>query len=160
MATYRATIEWALAADAGPEDFLKGRYSRGHTVAFAEHVMPATASAHVVGNKWAAPGAVDPEELLVASLSNCHMLTFLHVARLKGFVVTRYRDEAVGVMEKNAEGRMAVTRVTLRPEITYEGPRPTEDEAHALHHAAHEECFIANSVKTEVVVEETAPAAA
>jgi len=103
---------------------------------------------------------VDPEEMFVASLSNCHMLTFLHVARLKGFVVTRYRDEAVGVMEKNAEGRMAVTRVTLHPEIVYEGRRPTADETHALHHEAHEECFIANSVKTEVVVEEVEPAAA
>src|SRR5204863_238918 len=80
-------------------------------------------SHHVVG-KWAAPGAVDPEEMLVASISTCHMLTFLHVARLAGFVITRYRDAAVGVMEKDTEGRMAVTRVTLRPEITYEGRRP------------------------------------
>ena len=116
-----------------------------------------TASRHVVG-KWAAPGAVDPEEMLVASLSNCHMLTFLHVARLKGFVITRYRDAAEGVMEKNAEGKMAVTRVTLRPEITYAGKRPTDAERDHLHHEAHEECFIANSVKTEVVVEEVVPA--
>ncbi|MGA0606160.1 OsmC family protein [Phenylobacterium sp. VNQ135] len=157
MASYRATIAWAL--DASPDDFLKGRYSRGHTVSFAEHVVPATASAHVVGNRWAAPGAVDPEEMFVAALSNCHMLTFLHMARLKGFVVTRYRDEAVGVMEKNAEGRMAVTRVTLHPEIAYEGRRPTTEEAHEMHHQAHEECFIANSVQTEVTVEEVEPAA-
>ena len=154
MADYRATVTWALE-DGG--DFLKGRYSRGHTVTFQNHVVPATASAHVVG-KWAAPGAVDPEEMFVAALANCHMLTFLHVARLRGFVVTRYRDEAVGVMEKNAEGRMAVTRVTLRPEITYEGQRPTGAERDALHHEAHQECFIANSVKTEVVVEEIAVA--
>jgi len=154
MSEYRATIEWALEPGA---DFASGRYSRGHTVSFAEHVVPATASRHVVG-KWAVPGAVDPEEMLVASLSNCHMLTFLHVARLKGFVITRYRDVAVGVMEKNAEGRVAVTRVTLRPEITYEGRRPTPDEARHLHHEAHEECFIANSVKTEVTVEEVEPA--
>ncbi len=158
MASYRATIEWSLDPSAGADGFLSGRYSRGHTVSFAEHVVPATASAHVVGNRWAAPGAVDPEEMFVASLSNCHMLTFLHMARLKGFVVTRYRDEAVGVMEKNGEGRMAVTRVTLRPQITYQGRLPTPDEAHALHHEAHEECFIANSVKTEVVVEEAQPA--
>jgi organic hydroperoxide reductase OsmC/OhrA len=150
MAEYRATIEWTLEPGA---DFAHGRYSRGHIVRFAEHVVPATASAHVVG-KWAAPGAVDPEEMLVASLSNCHMLTFLHVARLAGFVITRYRDAAVGVMEKNAEGRMAVTRVTLRPEITYEGRRPTPDERDHLHHQAHEECFIANSVKTVVTVED------
>ena len=94
--------------------------------------------------------------MLVAALSNCHMLTFLHVARLKGFLLTRYRDEAVGVMEKDGEGRMAVTRVTLHPQITYEGPRPSAAERDALHHEAHEECFIANSVKTEVVVEEVA----
>ena len=155
MATYRATIEWTLKDG---EDFANGRYSRAHTVAFAEHVVPATASRHVVG-KWAAPGAVDPEEMLVASLSNCHMLTFLHVARLKGFVVTRYKDEPVGVMEKDAEGRMAVTRTTLRPEITYEGRRPTEAERETMHHEAHEECFIANSVKTVVSVEEANVAA-
>ncbi len=150
MATYRATIEWTLKDG---EDFVSGRYSRAHTVAFSEHVVPATASHHIVG-KWAAPGAVDPEEMLVASLSNCHMLTFLHVARLKGFAITRYRDAAEGVMEKNAEGKMAITRVTLRPEITYAGKRPTDAERDHLHHEAHEECFIANSVKTEIVVEE------
>ena len=155
MASYRATIDWALQDT--PEDFLKGRYGRAHTVSFQEQVVAATASAHVVG-KWAAPGAVDPEEMLVASLSNCHMLTILHVARLKGFVITRYRDAAEGVMEKNAEGRMAVTRVTLRPKITYAGRRPTDAERDHLHHEAHEECFIANSVKTEIVVEEVVPA--
>lgn len=151
MADYRATIEWALNEG---EEFAKGRYSRGHTVTFQDHVVPATASAHVVGSRWAAPGAVDPEQMFVAALSNCHMLTFLHVARLKGFVITRYRDEAVGVLDKTPEGRMAVTRVTLHPEITYEGPRPTDAERDALHHEAHEGCFIANSVKTEVVVVE------
>jgi len=155
MAEYRATIDWALAPS---DDFEKGRYSRAHTVAFSEHVVPGTASHHVVG-KWAAPGAVDPEEMLVGSLSACHMLTFLHMARLGGFVITRYRDAAVGVMEKDAEGRMAVTRVTLRPEITYEGRRPTEAERDHLHHQAHEECFIANSVKTEIAVEEVEPVA-
>jgi len=154
MATYRATVDWSLQ---GGEDFANGRYSRAHDVRFAEHTVPGTASRHVVG-KWAAPGAVDPEEMLVASISACHMLTFLHVARLKGFVVTRYRDAAEGVMEKNAAGKLAVTRVTLRPEITYDGRRPTPEEADHLHHEAHEECFIANSVTTEVVVEEVIPA--
>lgn len=156
MPTYRATIDWSLE-DGG--DFAAGRYSRGHQVRFSEHVVPGTASHHVVG-KWAAPGAVDPEEMLVASISACHMLTFLHRARLAGFVVTRYRDAAEGVMEKNAEGRMAVTRVTLRPEIDYDGRRPTEAERDRLHHEAHEECFIANSVTTEITVEEVEPAAA
>ena len=155
MASYTADVAWSLREG---EDFAKGRYSRGHVISFdGGLVVPASASPHVVG-KWAVPEAVDPEEMFVAALSNCHMLTFLHVARLKGFAVTRYRDEAVGVMEKNEAGRMAVTRVTLHPEIHYEGRRPTAEEADHLHHEAHEECFIANSVKTEVVVEEREPA--
>ena len=156
MASYRAIVDWALRDG---EDFAAGRYSRGHEVRFAEHIVPGTASRHVVG-KWAVPGAVDPEEMLVASISACHMLTFLHMARLKGFVVTRYVDRAEGVMEKNVGGKMAVTRVTLRPEIHYEGPRPTDAESRELHHQAHEGCFIANSVITDVAVEEQAPVAA
>lgn len=156
MATYRATIDWKLE---GGADFLNGRYSRGHSVAFEQHVVPGTASKHVVGPKWSVAGAVDPEEMLVASISSCHMLSFLHMARLEGFTVTRYVDAAEGVMEKNAEGRLAVTRVTLRPEIAYQGRRPTPAEADHLHHRAHEECFIANSVRTEIVVEGVAAGA-
>ena len=154
MASYRATIDWTLE-DGG--DFLNGRYSRGHVVDFAEHRMPATSSPHVVG-KWAQKGSVDPEEMLVASLSSCHMLTFLHMARLEGFAITRYRDAAEGTMTKNEAGVPWVSKVVLRPEITYAGKRPTEAEAEHLHHRAHEECFIANSVKTEIVVEEVVPA--
>jgi organic hydroperoxide reductase OsmC/OhrA len=156
MATFRATIAWTLKDG---EDFAKGRYSRGHTVSFAQHVVPATASHHVVG-KWAEAGSVDPEEMLVASISNCHMLTFLHRARLAGFVVTGYRDAAEGMMETTPEGRTAITRVTLHPQITYEGRRPTPAERDQLHHEAHEECFIANSVKTEITVEEVEAAGA
>ena len=154
MARYRATCDWSLEQPG--EDFLSGRYGRGHTVVFGSGVrIPGTASAQVVGNKWAAPNSVDPEEMLVGSISQCHMLTFLHKAREAGFIVTRYRDEAEGLMEKIDEaGRMAVTKVTLRPEIAYEGARPTPDQRERLHHAAHAECFIANSVKTEVTVEE------
>jgi organic hydroperoxide reductase OsmC/OhrA len=154
MAVYRAKIDWALEDGA---DFVAGRYSRGHQVSFAQHVMPATSSPHVVG-KWAVPGAVDPEEMLVASISSCHMLTFLHMARLEGFSITRYIDAAEGVMTKNEAGVPWVSKVTLRPQITYAGKRPTEAEAAHLHHRAHEECFIANSVKTEIVVEEVVPA--
>ena len=157
MALHRAEAEWALG-QATTEDFRKGRYPRGHRVSF-EHgpQIRGTASAQVVGNRWAEPGAADPEQLLVAALSTCHMLSFLHVAREAGFVVARYRDAAEGLMEKTAEGRIAITRVTLRPAIDYLGRTPTPDERDQLHHAAHETCFIANSVKTEVVVE--APAA-
>lgn len=151
MARYTATIDWTLKDG---EDFLKGRYSRGHTVGFDGGIeIPASASAHVVG-KWAVNEAVDPEEMFVAALSNCHMLTFLHKARLAGFTVGAYHDEPFGVMEEIAPGRMAVTRVTLRPKVSYEGAAPDAAQRQDLHHAAHEECFIANSVKTEVVVED------
>ena len=153
MARYFAEILWTLKPG---EDFPKGRYSRAHSLTFDDGlVVPATASAHVVG-KWAVPNAVDPEEMFIAALSNCHMLTFLHKARLARFVVTRYADKAEGIMEDIGSGRMAVTRVWLRPAITWEGTEPTAAELDHLHHEAHEECFIANSVKTEVVVEAAA----
>ena len=159
MASYRATCDWTLEAPG--EDFLKGRYPRAHTVAFGSGVeVPGTASHHVVGNRWAAPNAVDPEEMLVGSISQCHMLSFLHVAREAGFVATRYRDAAEGVMTKREDGEMWVSRVALRPEITWEGRTPTPAELDDMHHRAHHMCFIANSVKTEIVVEEAVGAAA
>jgi organic hydroperoxide reductase OsmC/OhrA len=149
MATHVAEVEWTLKPG---EDFARGRYSRGHLLRFDGGVqVPASASPHVVG-KWAVAEAVDPEELLVAALSNCHMLTFLHKARLAGFVVAAYRDRAEGVMEEIAPGRQAVTRVTLRPRIDWDGPAPDAEALERLHQEAHEECFIANSVRTEVTV--------
>jgi len=152
MATYRATSDWSLNDG---EDFAAGRYSRGHSVTFGSGFeAPGTASPHVVGNKWSVAGAVDPEEMLVGAINTCHMLSFLHVAREAGFTVTRYRDETVGVMEKNADGRLWVSKVTLHPEIVYSGAQPTAEQRDHMHHAAHEVCFIANSVKTEIVVEE------
>jgi organic hydroperoxide reductase OsmC/OhrA len=152
MATYRATSEFTLAAPG--EDFLKGRYPRGHRLTFGSGVsVPGTASHHVVGNKWAAPDAVDPEEMLVGAINTCHMLSFLHAAREAGFVVASYRDEAEGLMTKREDGEMWVSRVVLRPAITWAGRAPTPAELDHLHHHAHQMCFIANSVKTEVVVE-------
>jgi organic hydroperoxide reductase OsmC/OhrA len=157
MATYRATTDWSLAEPG--EDFLKGRYGRGHRVAFGSGVeVPGTASHQVVGNRWAAPDAVDPEEMLVGAIAQCHMLSFLHVAREAGFVATRYRDEAVGEMTKREDGEMWVSRVTLHPEVAYEGRAPTPAEREAMHEKAHKVCFIANSVRTEIVVEEKAGA--
>ena len=151
MAAYTATIDWSLKPG---EDFVAGRYSRGHTIAFDGGItIPASSSPSVVPLPWSVAEAVDPEELLVAALSNCHMLTFLHKAREAGFVVTAYRDEAHGVMRKTAEGKIALTKVTLRPDIRFDGPAPGAEQLDALHHAAHEDCFIASSVKTEVVVE-------
>lgn len=151
MAAYTATIDWALKPG---EDFVAGRYSRGHTVAFDGGItIPASSSPSVVPLPWSVAEAVDPEEMLVAALSNCHMLTFLHKAREAGWVVTAYRDQAEGVMRKTAEGKIALTKVTLRPDIAFDGPAPDARHLEALHHAAHEGCFIASSVKTEVVVE-------
>ena len=120
MAAYTADVAWSLREG---EDFAKGRYSRGHVISFdGGLIVPASASPHVVG-KWAVQEAVDPEEMFVAALSNCHMLTFLHKARLAGFVVTSYRDHASGIMEEIAPGKMAVTKVTLSPH------RPTRSSA-------------------------------
>jgi len=151
MAVYRAGVDWALPEG---EDFARGRYSRGHTVAFEDGPqVRGTASAHVVGNRFAEAGAVDPEQMLVASASACHMLSFLHVARLAGFVVTRYRDAAEGLMEPNPQGRIAITRITLKPQIAWQGPAPDAAQLDHLHHEAHEACYIANSVTTEIVVE-------
>ena len=151
MAHFRASVDWALQPG---EDFAAGRYVRGHAVAFeAGAELRGTASHHVVGNKWAEAGAVDPEQMLVAAVVGCHMLSFLHVARLAGFVVERYRDTGEGLMETNAEGRIAITRVALRPQIEWGGAAPDAEQLAHLHHEAHEACFIANSVKTEVVVE-------
>ena len=154
MARYVAEVLWTLKDG---EDFLKGRYSRGHTLAFDGGVeVPASASPHVVG-KWAVEAAVDPEEMLVAALSNCHMLTFLHRARLAGFLATRYQDAAEGIMEEVRPGRLALTKVWLRPAITWRGAEPSAEQLDQLHHEAHDECYIANSVKTDVVVEARQP---
>jgi organic hydroperoxide reductase OsmC/OhrA len=114
-------------------------------------VVPASASPHVVG-KWAVKEAVDPEEMLVAALSNCHMLTFLHVARMAGFTVAAYRDHAEGVMEEIAPGKQAVTKVALHPQIEWVGEAPEKARLEDMHQEAHEVCFIANSVKTKVTV--------
>ncbi len=149
MATYTADVRWALAAG---EDFAAGRYSRGHTLRFYGGVeLAGSASPHVVG-KWAVAAAVDPEEMLVAALSSCHMLSFLHVARLAGFSARTYRDHAEGTMAEIAPGRQAVTQVVLHPRIEWAGPAPDAERLAALHEEAHQTCFIANSVRTEVTV--------
>jgi organic hydroperoxide reductase OsmC/OhrA len=149
MSTHTADIEWELADG---EDFPKGRYSRGHSLRFdGGTVVPGSASPHVVG-KWAVEAAVDPEEMLIAALSSCHMMSFLHIARLAGFTATSYRDHAEGKLETIAPGRQAITSVVLTPQIEWSGLAPDEETLARLHHEAHEVCFIANSVKTEVSV--------
>lgn len=151
MATYRATIRWRREG----REFLDNTYSRGHEWLFdGGHVVPASASPHVVPLPMSIAEHVDPEEAFVASLSSCHMLFFLSLAARRGIVVDEYTDEASGTMAKDAEGRTAMTRVTLRPKATYGGDKaPTPDELEALHHRSHELCFIANSVRSEVVTE-------
>jgi organic hydroperoxide reductase OsmC/OhrA len=135
--------------------FTDNRYSRGHEWSFDGGVkVKASASPSVVPLPYSVAEAVDPEEALVAAASSCHMLSFLFLAAKRGFVVDSYIDDAFGVMEKNAGGRLFISRITLRPEIKFSGESlPTEAQLQSLHHAAHEECFIANSLKSEVVVE-------
>ena len=116
--------------------------------------VPASPSPHVVPAPWSDQHGVDPEEAFVASLSSCHMLFFVDFARRAGFVVDSYVDEAEGVLEKRADGKMAMTRVTLRPRVTWRGTPPDEAAISDLHHRAHDACFIANSVTSEVVVDD------
>jgi organic hydroperoxide reductase OsmC/OhrA len=153
MSTHHATVVWTLREG---EDFRRGRYSRVHTLDFGHGVtVPGTASTSVVPRPWASDEALDPEAAFVGALSACHMLTFLDLARRAGFAIAAYRDAAEGTLAKAASGRMAVTRVVLRPEITWSGEaRPSPGRLAALHHDAHDLCFIANSVTTEVVVED------
>jgi len=151
MSEHQATIRWILSEG----DFLKGTYSREHTWTFdGGMTVAASSSPSAVRIPYSNPAHVDPEEAFVAALSSCHMLTYLHLASRKGFVISHYEDHAAGAMTKNEKGIPWVSVVTLRPRIAYSGPKtPTSEEVEALHHAAHEQCFIANSVKTEIKVE-------
>jgi organic hydroperoxide reductase OsmC/OhrA len=149
MAEYSAIVEWRSGGG-----FREGRYSRAHSLSFdGGAVVPGSASPHVVPPPYSDPAGVDPEEALVASASACHMLWFLHLARDSGLDVAGYRDEAVGTMGKDDRGRTAMTRIVLRPEIEFVGHPPAPDLLERLHHEAHERCFIANSLRTEIVVE-------
>jgi organic hydroperoxide reductase OsmC/OhrA len=151
MSEHKAMITWQRAEP----DFLKGKYSREHTWTFDGGVtVPASASPSVVPLPYSNPAHVDPEEAFVAAVSSCHMLTFLHLASRAGFQVERYEDQAVGAMSRNEKGVPWVSSISLHPRITYAGDkRPSPAEAERLHHGAHEQCFIANSIKTEVKVE-------
>jgi organic hydroperoxide reductase OsmC/OhrA len=151
MSSHTATISWKRAG-AG---FLKGEYSREHTWAFdGGLVVPASPSPSVVREPYSNPANVDPEEAFVAAISSCHMLSFLYLASRHGFQVDSYSDHAEGFMTKNDKGVPWVSSVALHPRITYSGGRvPTASEVEELHHLAHEQCFIANSVRTEVTVQ-------
>ena len=150
MSEHSATVEWRRTTP----DFSYRTYNRAHVWKFESGIeVPGRASpANVPSTLAQAPG-VDPEEGFVAAISSCHMLWFLHVACTHKFIVDRYSDRAVGVLEKDGTGRMSVTRVTLRPEVAFSGASPTSEQLAELHEQAHQECFIANSVKTEIVIE-------
>ena len=151
MHKYEARIAWKRDGTR----FTDNKYSRGHEWTFDGGVtVPASSSPLTVRLPYSVAEAVDPEEALVAATSSCHMLWFLSLAARRGFVVDSYSDDAFGVMEKNADGKLAFTRIALRPKIAYAGEKtPSAAELESLHHAAHEECFISNSLKCEVVVE-------
>jgi organic hydroperoxide reductase OsmC/OhrA len=147
MSEHKATIAWKR----GTKDFTYETYTRDHKWTFEGGIEVAASSAPAFqGNA----DLVDPEAALVAAASSCHLLTFLALAARKRFVVESYDDAAVGVLEKNAEGKMAVTRIALRPRVAWGGEKkPSPEDVERLHHQAHEHCFIANSVKSEITVE-------
>jgi organic hydroperoxide reductase OsmC/OhrA len=149
MHHYTATVTWSRGSD----PFTDLRYNRAHRWRFDGGLeVPASASPQHVRVPMSDPAGVDPEEAFVAALSSCHMLSFLFVAAKHGIIVDAYADEAEGVMAENAEGRLSITRVVLRPAVTYaSAPHPATEAA--LHHEAHEICYIANSVRTDVTVE-------
>lgn len=151
MHRYTASVAWQR----GDAAFTDNRYSRRHAWRFdggAE--VPGSSSPLSVPLPYSDPSAVDPEEALVAAISSCHMLWFLGLAAKKGFRVDRYEDDAEGVMEKNEEGKLAITRATLRPRVSFDpAASPTAAELDALHHEAHERCYIANSVRTHIAIE-------
>ena len=149
---YEARVTWSRQ---NTETFTDNRYSRVHEWSFDGGItLRASSSPSVVPLPLSAADAVDPEEALVASASSCHMLYFLFFSAKKGFVIDRYEDEAFGVLEKNEAGKMFMSKITLRPRVTFSGDKtPSGDELNALHHSAHEECFIATSLKSEMVIE-------
>ncbi len=152
MSRYTALVLWQRAEN---ESFTDQRYSRRHLLRFDGGIeLAGSSSPQVVPLPMSDPGAVDPEEMFVASLASCHMLWFLSLAAARGWRVDRYADQAAGQMARNAQGRMAMTMVTLRPRVQWLGETaPSPEDVRALHHEAHEACFIANSVKTLVICE-------
>ena len=150
MSTYRANVDWRLEGD-----FASRRYSRVHSIGFEAGLsVPGTAGPANVNPRYGRADAMDPEQAFVASLSACHMLWFLDIAARAGFVCESYADEAEGVLEAGPEGREMVTRIVLRPKVVFAADKtPSPGELAHLHHEAHEACFIANSVKSEVAIE-------
>jgi organic hydroperoxide reductase OsmC/OhrA len=150
MHQFFATVAWQRDG----QDFAGQRYSRGHEWQFDGGLtVPASSSPLSVPQPMSVAANIDPEEALVAATSSCHMLFFLSLAAQRGVVIDDYRDDAVGELGKNAQGRLAMTRIVLRPRIAFAGTPPSPEALAALHHDAHERCYIANSLTADVVVE-------
>jgi len=151
MSSYFAEVKWQRNG----QDFLANQYSRGHEWRFDGGVtVPASASPHIVPLPWSVEENVDPEEAFAASLSSCHMLFFLSIAAKRKYQVESYTDNAEAIMEKNEQGKLVISQVVLRPKIEFSGDKvPDQAAIDKLHHLAHENCFLANSVKSQVVVE-------
>lgn len=152
MSEYFARVTWIRQES---EKFIDNQYSRGHEWQFQGGVIvPASSSVHIVPLPFSIETNVDPEEAFVASLSSCHMLFFLSIAAKRKLVIDNYTDNALGVMSKNDEGKMAMTKVILRPKVQFAGDKqPSLAQLEKMHHQSHDQCFIANSVKTEVITE-------
>lgn len=151
MSEYQVQVHWQRKPE---EAFTDNKYSRGHDWRFeGGAVIPASSSPHIVPLPYSVAEHVDPEEAFVASLSSCHMLFFLSIAAKNKFVVDQYSDDAVGILAKNEDGQQAMTEVRLRPQIRFSGNAPTPEQIERFHHLSHNLCFIANSVKTRVIVE-------
>jgi organic hydroperoxide reductase OsmC/OhrA len=151
MANYIANVQWSR----GEQVFVDNRYSRAHQIQFDGGVkLAASSSPHVVPVPYSDIAAVDPEEMFVASISSCHMLWFLSIAAKAGFIVDTYTDDAEGKMEKNFSNKLIMSQVILKPHAVFSGHQlPSVTDIIQMHHQAHDECFIANSVKTTVVCE-------
>lgn len=151
MTQFEANIAW----ERGAQPFTDNRYSRAHEWHFDGGLsVPGSSSPHSVPLPMSDPGAVDPEEALVAAVSSCHMLFFLSIAAQRGFIVDSYRDHALGTLARDGDGKMAMTRIVLAPAIVFGGQRqPAQADLDAIHHSAHDKCYIANSIKSEVIVQ-------
>ena len=151
MAEYTAKIVWQRDEQ---EEFIDNKYSRAHEWCFdGGETVKASSSSHIVPLPYSVEANVDPEEAFIASISSCHMLFFLSIAAKQGFIINKYVDDAIGVMGKDSAGKISMTAVTLYPDIQFLGnKRPTKRELDEMHHQSHEQCFIANSVKTLVTV--------
>ena len=150
MAEHTATIIWQLEG----EDFVANKYSRAHTWVFDGGLqVAASASPQLVPEPWSKPENVDPEEAFIAAVASCHMLFFLSIAAEQGFAVQSYRDEVVGILAKNRDGKYAITELLLQPKADFSGEQwPKQKELDDIHHRAHEQCFIANSVTSKITI--------